>query len=78
MERKTRMPAHRDRWSATLLFKDDCGCLEAESPHKPSVLLPATPVPGACAMDVGEFLMRWSNGQTLPLFRRAFREPHWY
>lgn len=58
-----RMPPHSDWGSITLLFQDDCGGLEVEDPHKPGEFVPATPMPGACVMNVGDLLMRWSNGQ---------------
>lgn len=58
-----RMPAHSDWGSITLLFQDDCGGLEVEDPHTPGKFVPATPMPGACVMNVGDLLMRWSNGE---------------
>ena len=58
-----RMPAHSDWGSITLLFQDDCGGLEVEDPHTPGNFVPATPMPGACVMNVGDLLMRWSNGE---------------
>ena len=62
-KKKARMPAHSDWSSITLLFQDDCGGLEVEDPHTPGKFVPATPVPGACVMNVGDMLMRWSNGE---------------
>ncbi|KAF2725178.1 Clavaminate synthase-like protein [Polychaeton citri CBS 116435] len=57
----TRMPAHSD-WSAiTLLFQDDCGGLEVEDPISPDSFIPVTPIEGACLVNVGDLLMRWSN-----------------
>lgn len=61
-----RKPAHSDWSSITLLFQDDCGGLEVEDPH--------TPMPGGCVMNVGDLLMRWSNGESSttqrnPVFR---------
>ena len=59
-----RMPAHSDWGSITLLFQDDCGGLEVEDPHTPGKFVPATPMPGACLVNVGDLLMRWSNGKS--------------
>ncbi|KAF2483460.1 thymine dioxygenase [Neohortaea acidophila] len=56
-----RMPPHADFGSITLLFQDDCGGLQIEDPRVPNKFLPATPVPGACVVNVGDLLMRWSN-----------------
>lgn len=58
-----RMPPHADFGSITLLFQDDCGGLQIEDPRVPDKFLPATPVPGACVVNVGDLLMRWSNGE---------------
>ena len=58
-----RMPAHSDWSTITMLFQDDCGGLEVEDPHAPGKFVPATPMPGACVMNVGDMLMRWSNGK---------------
>jgi isopenicillin N synthase-like dioxygenase len=57
-----RMPAHSDWGSVTMLFQDSCGGLEVEDPHMPGKFVPATPIRGACVMNVGDLLMRWSNG----------------
>jgi isopenicillin N synthase-like dioxygenase len=57
-----RMPAHTDWSTITLLFQDDCGGLEIEDPQHPGKFMPATPMKGACVMNVGDLLMRWSNG----------------
>lgn len=62
-QRAARMPPHSDWGSITLLFQDDCGGLEVEDPHTPGKFVPATPIPRACVMNVGDLLMRWSNGQ---------------
>ncbi|KAI9702762.1 MAG: hypothetical protein M1836_007976 [Candelina mexicana] len=63
VERKvaTRMPAHTDWGTITLLFQDSCGGLEVEDPNTPGTFLPATPVANALIMNVGDLLMRWSN-----------------
>lgn len=61
-EKVARMPAHSDWSTITLLFQDDCGGLEIEDPHEAGKFVPATPMKDACVMNVGDLLMRWSNG----------------
>lgn len=58
-----RMPAHSDWGSITMLFQDDCGGLQVEDPKRPGEFVDATPIKGALVMNVGDLLMRWSNGQ---------------
>lgn len=58
-----RMPAHSDWSTITLLFQDDCGGLEVEDPHTPGKFIPVTPMRDACVVNVGDLLMRWSNGE---------------
>ena len=64
-KKMARMPAHSDWSTITMLFQDDCGGLEVEDPHTPGKFVPATPIPGACVMNVGDMLMRWSNGKSV-------------
>lgn len=65
----TRIGAHSDWGSITMLFQDDCGGLEVEDPRKEGSFVPATPVEGACVVNVGDLLMRWSNGESTILNR---------
>lgn len=58
-----RMPAHSDWGSITMLFQDDCGGLQVEDPKRPGEFVEATPIKGALVMNVGDLLMRWSNGE---------------
>ena len=57
-----RMPAHSDWGSITMLFQDDCGGLEVENQHKPGEFIKALPLKNAIVMNIGDLLMRWSNG----------------
>lgn len=51
----------------TMLFQDSCGGLEFEDPSHPGSFIPAAPVAGALALNVGDMLQRLSNGPlTLP------------
>ena len=57
-----RMPAHSDWGSITMLFQDDCGGLEVENQHKSGEFIKALPLKNAIVMNIGDLLMRWSNG----------------
>lgn len=59
-----RMPAHSDWGSITMLFQDDCGGLQVENAKKPGDFVDAPPIKGALIMNVGDLLMRWSNGKS--------------
>lgn len=62
-ESSARMPAHSDWGSITMLFQDDCGGLEVESQQVPGQFVKVTPLKGAIVMNIGDLLMRWSNGE---------------
>lgn len=59
----TRLSAHTDFDSLTLLFQDDCGGLEIQKPGHPEEFIHAEPIPKALVMNIGDVLMRWSNGK---------------
>ncbi|KLU86120.1 thymine dioxygenase [Magnaporthiopsis poae ATCC 64411] len=56
-----RMPAHTDWGTLTMLFQDDCGGLQVESPSAPGTFIDAIPTKGAMVLNVGDSLMRWTN-----------------
>jgi isopenicillin N synthase-like dioxygenase len=58
-----------------MLFQDDCGGLEIEDPKTPGKFIPAEPVPGAMVLNVGDLLMRWSNGKKSDHFRGPIPDP---
>ncbi|KAI0310741.1 thymine dioxygenase [Amylostereum chailletii] len=60
-EEITRIGAHSDFGSITLLFQDQVGGLEVEDPLSPGQFKPVTPVKDALIVNAGDFLMRWSN-----------------
>ncbi|KAF8188902.1 thymine dioxygenase [Mycena galopus ATCC 62051] len=60
-EKLTRIGAHSDFGSITLLLQDDVGGLEVEDPHVAGSFCQAPPVPGALVVNAGDFMMRWSN-----------------
>ena len=58
---KERMPAHSD-WSVmTMLFQDDVGGLQIESPTQPGTFIDVEPLEGGMLVNIGDLLMRWSN-----------------
>lgn len=65
-KKAARMPAHTDWGSITMLFQDECGGLQVEDPHVKGRFIDATPMKGALIMNVGDLLMRWSNGMLVP------------
>ena len=73
--KKERLGSHSDGSSLTLLFQDDCGGLEVETPGRRGEFFPATPIDGTLVMNIGDILMRWSNGTLLPFptARERFR-----
>jgi len=60
-EQVTRIGAHSDFGSITLLVQDDTGGLEVEDPLHPGEFKPAPPVAGSIMVNAGDFLQRWSN-----------------
>ena len=77
----TRLDAHSDWPSITLLFQDDCGGLQVmeqairivlrltylkiENPHKAGEFMDVSPLKDSIVMNVGDLMMRWSNGSFL-------------
>jgi len=72
---KGRIGAHTDFGTCTILFQDDCGGLEVESPHEPGKFIPAPPIPGAVVFNIGDFLMRWSNDTLKSTLHRVRAPP---
>ena len=70
-ERVMRCAAHSDWSSITLLFQDDCGGLEVEDISRPGTFVPALPVKNSIIMNVGDLLMRWSNGMSTSAWLHA-------
>ncbi|KAI9058367.1 thymine dioxygenase [Trametes sanguinea] len=60
-EKISRIDAHSDFGSITLLLQDDVGGLEVEDPNKPGHFISAPPIEGALIVNAGDFMMRWSN-----------------
>lgn len=58
---RDRIAAHSDFGTMTLLMQDEVGGLEVEDPNHPGVFHPAPYIPGTIVINIGDFLMRWSN-----------------
>ena len=54
-----RAGAHTDYGSITLLFQDDRGGLQVQSPE--GTFVDATPIPGTIVVNAADLLSRWSN-----------------
>ena len=69
-----RMPAHSDWGSFTLLFQDECGGLEVEDQQRPGEFIKVLPLKNAIMTNIGDLLMRWSNGINPPFFLPSSRK----
>ena len=63
----TRMDAHSDWGSITMLFQDDCGGLQIEDPHQRGSFIDVPPLKDAIVMNIGDLMMRWTNGAYSPM-----------
>lgn len=57
----TRMPAHSDWPTMTMLFQDDCGGLQIENPHKPGDFINIPPLnkhPNAIIINIDNIIMQ--------------------
>ncbi|TLS27418.1 hypothetical protein PpBr36_04186 [Pyricularia pennisetigena] len=72
-----RMPAHSDWGTVTLLFQDRAGGLQVEDPGSPGCFVDAPPVDGAVVVNVGDALMRWTNGYLKSTLHRVGIPPHY-
>ncbi|GAP89530.1 putative thymine dioxygenase [Rosellinia necatrix] len=71
----SRMPAHSDWGTITMLFQDECGGLQVEDPNRPGHFVDATPMKDALIMNVGDLLMRWSNDHLKSTLHRVTLPP---
>ncbi|OJD35885.1 flavonol synthase flavanone 3-hydroxylase [Diplodia corticola] len=71
----SRIGAHSDFGSLTILFQDAVGGLEVEDPSRPGSFRPAPPVEGTLLVNVGDLLERWSNGRWRSTVHRVGAPP---
>ncbi|KAL9043786.1 MAG: hypothetical protein Q9214_003039, partial [Letrouitia sp. 1 TL-2023] len=57
----TRLDAHSDWCSITLLLQDEIGGLEIADPQRPGAFIPAPPLENAIVLNIGDLMQRWSN-----------------
>ncbi|EFR03380.1 flavonol synthase/flavanone 3-hydroxylase [Nannizzia gypsea CBS 118893] len=73
--KKERIAAHTDFATMTLLFQDDVGGLEVEDVHQKGVFNPVPYIPGTIVVNIGDFLMRWSNDTLRSTMHRVRAPP---
>jgi len=59
--KRSRINAHSDFGTLTLLFQDAIGGLEIEDPHQQGIFRPAHPITNTVLVNVGDLMERWSN-----------------
>ncbi|GAA5924356.1 hypothetical protein JCM3775_005667 [Rhodotorula graminis] len=64
-----RIGAHTDFGTTTILFQDDTGGLEIESPS--GAFIPVVPKPRTFILNFGDILSRWSNDELKSTVHRA-------
>ncbi|KAF4121014.1 Isopenicillin N synthase [Geosmithia morbida] len=70
-----RIASHTDFGTLTLLFQDDVGGLEVEDIHERGKFNPAPYIPGTVVVNIGDFLMRWSNDHLKSTLHRVRAPP---
>lgn len=87
-QKSTRMGAHSDWGSITMVFQDECGglqvcelsyqgcfpranILQIENPNRPGEFIHVPPLKDAVVMNVGDLMMRWSNGNSAKMVRSS-------
>ncbi|KAF9524323.1 hypothetical protein CPB83DRAFT_909982 [Crepidotus variabilis] len=72
---KSRISAHSDFGTLTLLFQDSIGGLEVEDPYNPGTFNPVAPIPGTVVVNVGDLMERWTNGRWRSTVHRVMAPP---
>jgi len=72
---KSRISAHSDFGTLTLLFQDAVGGLEIENPTKPGTFRAVPPVPGTVLVNIGDLMEHWSNGRWRSTVHRVIAPP---
>jgi isopenicillin N synthase-like dioxygenase len=61
LNKRSRINAHSDFGTLTLLFQDSVGGLEVEDPREEGTFRAAQPIEDTVLVNVGDLLARWSN-----------------
>lgn len=70
---QVRAGEHSDYGSITLLFQDQRGGLQVQSPN--GTFVDATPIPGTVVVNAGDLLARWSNDTIKSTIHRVVEPP---
>jgi isopenicillin N synthase-like dioxygenase len=70
-----RIAAHTDFGTITMLFQDDVGGLEVENIKEKGNFTPAPYIPNTAVVNIGDFLMRWSNDELKSTMHRVRAPP---
>lgn len=73
--KRSRINAHSDFGTLTLLFQDSVGGLEVEDPHQPGVFKSVQPVEDAVLVNIGDLMARWSNDRWKSTVHRVVSPP---
>ncbi|KAF9701017.1 hypothetical protein EKO04_000529 [Ascochyta lentis] len=73
--KRSRINAHSDFGTLTLLFQDSVGGLEIEDPHTPGQFHAVPPVEQAVLVNVGDLMSRWSNERWKSTVHRVVSPP---
>lgn len=70
-----RIAAHTDFGTMTMLSQDECGGLEVEDPFHKGTFIPAPYIKDSLVVNIGDFLMRWSNDALKSTLHRVRAPP---
>ncbi|KAK3296170.1 uncharacterized protein B0H64DRAFT_397560 [Chaetomium fimeti] len=70
---QVRAGEHSDYGSVTILFQDQRGGLQVQSPS--GAFVDATPIEGTCVVNAGDLLARWSNDTIRSTVHRVVEPP---
>lgn len=70
-----RIAAHTDFGTITMLSQDECGGLEIEDPFNKGIFIPAPYIKHSLVVNIGDFLMRWSNDELKSTIHRVGAPP---
>ncbi|KAF2679147.1 Clavaminate synthase-like protein [Lentithecium fluviatile CBS 122367] len=75
-EARSRINAHSDFGTLTLLFQDRVGGLEVEDPNEKGSFRPAPPIDDAVLVNIGDLMARWSNDRWRSTVHRVGLPPN--